>query len=306
MRTVFQFPTFPMRDPTIDPARVPGLPDRIAHWRSLVAAHVDVPDGVFAHPDRIALVDDAEATRRAHLACFIENLAVAEWYVARGGAAQVVTSYSMGLYPTLVHTGALATADALRVMEGACAAAHDLATDGPYAMLALTGPDAGIVDALLAAVAPTVERTDRYALDTHLITGRADAVRAVQSAAHEGGWTDTMLLPVSAPFHATALRGAQSRLQELVAGVAIADPRCPIRSSTAPVWLRTASDVRDEILRNVWSPMDWADTILAIAADGPAEFIECGTSRRLSNVAMRLLGPTHRVRALSDDSLPAT
>src|SRR5690606_2002237 len=101
MRIALQFPTFPMRDPMIGPDIVPGLSDLVQRWTEQAADHVDVPADTFAHPDRVALVEDAAATRRAHLACFIEDLAVAEWYGARVGAADAVTSYSMGLYPSL-------------------------------------------------------------------------------------------------------------------------------------------------------------------------------------------------------------
>jgi malonyl CoA-acyl carrier protein transacylase len=304
MRTVLQFPTFPMRDPELSTAAVPGLDALLAAWVDRVGAFVPVTPTTFAFPDRATLVDDVAATREAHVACFIENLAVAEWYAAHGRVADAVTSYSMGLYPALVHVEALAIGDALHVMAGACEAAHAGAGAGPYAMLAVTGPDADALLALCAHVAPAVELTDRYAPDTQLLTGRTDEVRAVQAATGAQGWTDTLLLPVSAPFHSTVLRSVRSALAVLLADVSVAAPRWPLRSSTAPQWLRTAADVHAEILRNVWSPMDWAGTVQAIAAEEPTEFIECGLSRRLSRVAQRLLGPAHRTRGIADDAIP--
>lgn len=313
MRTVLQFPTFVMRDPTIALEQIEPLAARLregVHRARECAPELLETDALFACPDRLTLAHDLRAARRAHVAALVEGVAIAAWCSPDRHRVDAVVPYSMGLYAALVYANAVPFEEALLLMLDACRIAHEVSGPGPYAMAALSGMTRAEIMQTAADAGVDIEITERFTRNTMLITGREHAVADLVSAAAARGWADTSHWPVSAPFHSATLRAAEPLVRARLARVAVTAPSVPIRSSTAPAWITSASDVRDEIVRNVWSPMDWLDSVRDVAtrdARGEAHhdathFIECGRSRRLSAVVQRDLGEPHTAWTPADST----
>jgi [acyl-carrier-protein] S-malonyltransferase len=304
----YLFPSFPMRDPEARHDAYPGLPEVVRAFADRAAEVVDVTPRTFLPPARAGFATALEATLQAQYACYVESLAIAEWLGRHYPPCDYVAGYSMGLFPAACHAGAVSFADGLRIMRDVCRAGHRAVDDRGYAVGAVFGMTEDEVRGVAARVDPEVEITDIYGPRSFLVSGRADPVAAVLAACEAQGASESKLIPVTAPFHASAMRVVEPGISAMLASVPVAAPRAPVLSCCTQRLLRTADDVRDEFTRNISSGMNWYQTMRALVAMDVRLFLECGTTPRLTNMARREVPGDYTIRSFLDfaDHAPAS
>ncbi|MBT3325911.1 MAG: ACP S-malonyltransferase [Gemmatimonadales bacterium] len=292
----YMFPTFPMRDRDLESDSIPGYSDLLEQWTERAGDFVDVSGDLFAfsEPGR---VEDLAATMNAHYACYLESLAMADWLGEHRSEADIVTGYSMGLFGALCYAGALDFGDGFRVMREVCTRVHEAVEGVSYAMGAVMGLEEARVRACLDG---PVEVTDVYSPSTLIIAGPSEVVDTVLSDCTEAGAEETLLIPVTAPFHSTALSGVVSGNRDTVASVTTSDPKRVVVSAIDGKPLESAADVRREIANNVASPMSWFSTLNVLLDLGTERLYECGRSQRLTNNARRELVGDYSVENFLD------
>jgi len=70
--------------------------------------------------------------------------------------------------------------------------------------------------------------------------------------------------------------------------VAITDLRFPIVNNADARFLRTASELRPSLIKQISAPLYWEDSIKTMAADGCGTFIEIGPGKVLSGLVKRI------------------
>jgi len=297
----YLFPTFPMRDAAASPARIPGYQAILDRWTEQAGQYIPVSDDLFDVPDP-ATVPDLPATLNAHYACFLEGMAMAEWLGEMRGRPDVVTGYSMGLFAALCCAGSVTFEDSLAVMAQICGNVHQAVEGQHYAMGVVSGLDETEASACFAG---TVEATDVYSPITIILAGLTTEVTQSLAACMAAGAEDTMLLPVSAPFHSTALSGIRGANLAAVETITIVAPEVRVISAISAAPLKTAEEVRREIIANVVTPMRWFATMLTVIQSGATAYYECGLSPRLTNVARRMMPENQNIENFLDFELTA-
>src|SRR5262249_29671072 len=122
-----------------------------------------------------------------------------------------------------------------------------------------------------------------------VIAGHARAVRRAGDRALAAGARKVIPLPVSAPFHCPLMAPAQRRLEEVLRGVAMRDPRSPVYGNADAAALRDAASSRSALVRQVTAPVLWMDLVRAIAASGIRTFVEVGPGKVLSGLVRRIV-----------------
>lgn len=296
LSTAYLFPTFPMRDVDAGADRIPGYGEILDGWTARAAKLIPIPDDLFAVPDPSA-IPDLQATLNAHHACYLEELAMAEWLSQTRGPADVVSGYSMGLFAALCWAESMAFEDGLAVMSEVCRNVHRVGDGKRYSMGVVSGLDELAVKSALVG---SVEVTDIYSPTTLILAGLTEEVAASTAACSSAGAEDTMLLPVSAPFHSTALGGVRSGNETAVAEVRLQRPVIPVISAVTAGRLDDVRAVRAELVGNVATPMRWFDTMVTLMDAGVDTFYECGLSQRLVNVARRMIPEGFRAENFLD------
>lgn len=282
------FPTFPMRQSDFTPDAVHGFTDVIAPIAARAARIVPIGPHTFDRPNPADPGVSVESTMNAHYACYIENLAMAALWERRFPACDYIAAYSMGLFPALCHSGALAFDDGLRLMHAIAAATPGVIAAGPYAMGIIVGLTAEEVGGRLRASGADLEITDIYAPRTIIVSGRHESVaHLVDRCASVEGVIEAYPIPVGAPFHSSALRGIAPIIRHLLTDVPVGRPRCGVLSPITQQVLSHPDDIRQELTDNVWHPMAWHATVRALVDAGVDVMLECGTSIRLTEHARR-------------------
>jgi [acyl-carrier-protein] S-malonyltransferase len=119
------------------------------------------------------------------------------------------------------------------------------------------------------------------------------------------GYKRGLLLPVSAPFHSSLLKPAAERLAAYLAKVDMRAPSIPILHNVDVASAAAPDAIRHALARQAASPVRWADTMRAFAADGITHIVECGPGTVLTGLAKRTV-PELAVHATNDgDALAA-
>ena len=212
------------------------------------------------------------------------------WRVAGGPQAALMAGHSLGEYAALTAAGALALADAVRIVRIRADAMQAAVPVGTGAMAAVLGLDDDGVRAACAAAAQgeIVEAVNFNAPSQVVIAGHASAVQRAIEAAKAAGAKRAMILPVSAPFHSSLLKPAADVLQEALAKVSVATPVVPVINNVDVKIEQDPAAIRDALVRQAWHAVRWVEIVQAMKAQGITHIVECGPGKVLTGMVKRI------------------
>ncbi|MGH7276111.1 MAG: ACP S-malonyltransferase [Candidatus Rokuibacteriota bacterium] len=241
---------------------------------------------VFEGPDA-----ELALTANTQPAVLTASVAAAAACAERGLKPALAAGHSLGEYSALVVAGALAFADAVRIVRRRGEFMQDAVPVGTGAMAAIMGLELPAVEQVCAEAAKgeVIEVANVNSAQQIVVAGHRAAVeRAVALAAARGG-RKSVLLPVSAPFHCALMAPAAERLRRELERVAVADPAVPVVRNVDAGVTRTAAEVKPFLLKQVASPVRWADCVGRLAGEGATTFIEVGPGRVLTALLKRIV-----------------
>ena len=225
------------------------------------------------------------------------------WLAAGGARPSVVAGHSLGEYSALVAADALDFDDAVRLVRLRAEAMQSAVPAGEGAMAAVLGlEDADIVAACAeAAQGEVVEAVNFNAPGQVVIAGGKAAVERAIAACKARGAKRAMPLPVSVPSHCALMTPAAERLAEALESVSINVPVLPVLHNADVAAYSEAAQIRDALVRQLYSPVRWTETIRKLAADGVLLHAECGPGKVLAGLNKRIES-TLSTSALTDDA----
>jgi len=222
------------------------------------------------------------------------TLEMAAWKVLEERLAigtLVMAGHSLGEYGALCAAKALLFADALRIIQARAAYQQDAVPPGVGANAAIQGLGRDVVIAICREVnaeSGLVSPSCYNAPDQTVVSGYAAPVEKVMAKALEAGAKRAVKLPLSAPFHCALLEGAARRLDSDFERLAFRDCATPVIPNCDPEARHSASTSRELLVRQIYQPVRWLETIGQMARMGVDTVIEVGPKRVLSVLALRI------------------
>jgi [acyl-carrier-protein] S-malonyltransferase len=203
----------------------------------------------------------------------------------------VVAGHSLGEYAALVAAGALAFADALRVVRERGRLMQEAVPVGVGAMAAIFNLSSDEVAQVCTEVAQgeIVSPANLNGGGQVVVAGHANAVRRAVAAAKARGAKRAVELAVSAPFHCALMSPAAEGLARMLASV-------PVRPLTVPVIANVTADmnqdplcVKDLLVRQVTAPVRWEESMVRLKSLGCEVAIEVGPGKVLAGLLKRIV-----------------
>jgi len=208
----------------------------------------------------------------------------------------VLAGHSLGEYSALVAAGALAFADALRLVKSRGRFMQEAVPPGQGAMAAILGLESTEVERLTAEASRPGEVcavANFNSPEQTVVAGLALAVERAVSLASERGARRALMLPVSAPFHSPLMQPARERLEPLLAATSFRLPAVPVIANVDARPVTDGDAARERLAQQVDSPVQWVDSVRAMVADfGVERFFEIGPGAVLSGLVRRIEGGT--------------
>ena len=212
-------------------------------------------------------------------------------YLEAGGKTPaVVAGHSLGEYSALVAAGALSFADAVKLVRLRAELMQSAVPQGVGAMAAVLGLDDDQVQAICAQAAQgeVVEAVNFNSPGQVVIAGNVAAVERAMAAAKEAGAKRALPLPVSVPSHCSLMKPAAEKLAEALQDVVIHTPQIRVIHNADVAAYDDADKIKDALVRQLYSPVRWTETVNALVAEGIAESAECGPGKVLAGLAKRI------------------
>lgn len=233
---------------------------------------------------------------------------VATWrYWQRRSAVvpDVVAGHSLGEYSALVAAGALAFPEALKLVRERAERMQAAVPAGVGAIAAVLGlDDEAVIQACRdAAQGEVVEAVNFNSPGQAVIAGHAAAVQRALEACKAAGAKRAVLLPMSVPAHSSLMQPAADGFAASLRAATITRPVCAFWSPVDGKAHADPEDIRALLIRQLASPVHWAELVRALIAAGASTFVECGPGKVLTGLNRRIdKNPALQCLALQDSA----
>ena len=221
---------------------------------------------------------------------------VATWraYQALGGRTPAaLAGHSLGEYSALVAAGSLDFADAVRLVRLRAQLMQEAVPQGAGAMAAILGLDDDAVRAVCAAAEAELSGEVAEAVNFNspgqvVIAGSAAAIARAAELAKEAGAKRALPLPVSVPSHCRLMQPAAAKLATALQNTAFRQPEIRVIHNADVAAHTDIAHIKDALVRQLYSPVRWTETVALLVEEGITESAECGPGKVLAGLAKRI------------------
>lgn len=213
------------------------------------------------------------------------------WQQSGGKQPEFMAGHSLGEYTALVAAGALSFADALPLVRYRAQVMQEAVAEGVGGMAAILGLDDDIVRAVCAEAAQgeVVEAVNFNTPGQVVIAGHKTAVERSMELAKARGAKRALPLPVSVPSHCSLMKPAAEKLAAYLQSVSFRAPIVPVLHNADVKSHNSEADIRDALVRQLYQPVRWVETVQALAAAGVTHAVECGPGKVLAGMTKRIV-----------------
>lgn len=207
----------------------------------------------------------------------------------------LLAGHSLGEYTALVCAEALSFQDAVRLVAARGQYMQEAVPMGKGGLAAIVGlEDATVLDICHKAVLDNevLSPANYNSPGQVVIGGDILAVERAIILAKEAGARLAKILPVSVPSHCILMKPAAERLSEMLSTISIQNPRIPIINNVDVSRYTDANSIRDGLVRQLYMPVRWVETIEAFIQNGVSYIIECGPGKVLTGLNKRIAQET--------------
>lgn len=213
-----------------------------------------------------------------------------QWCVSDGPRPDFVAGHSLGEYSALVAAESLDFIEAVKLVQLRGELMQDAVPAGEGRMAAILGlEDADVVAACEeAAQGDVVAAVNFNAPGQVVIAGSAAAVERAIEACKGRGARKAMPLPVSVPSHCALMKGAAEQLAEALEDVRFNDAVIPVVQNVNATVVKEADTLKSNLLKQLYSPVLWTDSIRTLSDEGVTVAVECGAGKVLAGLIKRI------------------
>ena len=233
--------------------------------------------------------EDLRATRVTQPAIFIHSVALA---LCTPGlpAPDMVGGHSLGEFSALVAAGAVSFEDGLKLVSVRANAMQKCCEKVPGTMAAIINLPDETIEKVCAEV-PGIVIPANFNCDGQLvISGEKEAVLAACDALKAAGAKRALPLAVGGAFHSPLMEPARAELAKAIEATEVKAPRCPIYQNVTALPETDPVRIKDNLLKQLTSPVRWTQSVKNMLADGATEFTELGPGTVLQGLVKRISG----------------
>lgn len=214
------------------------------------------------------------------------------WQQSGGKKPVLLAGHSFGEYSALVAAGALSFRDALPLVRFRAQAMQAAVKEGEGGMAALLGLDDALIPEVCreAAQGQVLEAANLNSPGQVVIAGHRDAVQRGCEVAMAKGAKRAIMLAVSVPVHCSLMKPAAEKLSAHLVDVQLAVPQVPVVQNADVAAYDDPAAIKDALVRQLYSPVRWIETVRHFARNGVATVVECGPGRVLGGLTKRIDG----------------
>jgi len=217
----------------------------------------------------------------------------------------IIAGHSLGEYSALVCAEVITLEDAVALVEKRGQFMQASVPEGIGAMSAIIGLDnQAIIDACAKAqYQDVVSAVNFNSPGQVVIAGHKAAVERAGVLCKELGAKRVLPLPVSVPSHCALMKGAADKLALELDEITFNTPNISIVNNVDVVVESSAEAIKIALVKQLYSPVRWSETISKLANDGIEQVVEAGPGKVLQGLIKRIDKSVTCISVNNSDSL---
>ena len=230
--------------------------------------------------------EDLRATAVTQPAIFLHSVIAAA--CMEDFRPEMTAGHSLGEFSALVAAGALGFEDGLRLVAIRADAMQKACESAPGTMAAVLGLDFKTIEDICESIDGVVVPANYNSPGQLVISGDNDAIDVACKLMKEAGAKRALKLPVGGAFHSPLMAPAAERLAEAIGNTAVKAPFCPVYQNVDALPHTDPAEIKENLLRQLTSPVRWAQTVDNMIADGASSFKEVGPGTVLAGLIKKI------------------
>lgn len=212
------------------------------------------------------------------------------WCDIKDAHPKLLAGHSLGEYSALVAAGAIAFADAVKLVQFRAQCMQQAVPEGVGAMAAILGLDDDAVASACAEAAQgeVVEPANFNSPGQIVIAGHTAAVERATVQAKALGAKRALPLPVSVPSHCSLMLEAGDAFASALNSVEIREPKIPVLHNVNADFCQHPDDIREALAKQLSQPVQWTKTVERLRDEGVSSYVECGPGKVLLGLIKRI------------------
>ncbi|MDC9597867.1 ACP S-malonyltransferase [Xenorhabdus anantnagensis] len=213
------------------------------------------------------------------------------WQEKGGKAPSMMAGHSLGEYSALVCAGVIEFQQAIKLVELRGKLMQEAVPEGQGAMYAIIGLDNESIAKACeeSAQGQVVSPVNFNSPGQVVIAGEKDAVERAGAACKAAGAKRALPLSVSVPSHCALMKSAAEQLAAALQKVVFNQPQFPIVNNVDVKVEKTADAIQDALVRQLYNPVRWAESVEYIAEQGVEQLLEIGPGKVLTGLTKRIV-----------------
>ena len=202
----------------------------------------------------------------------------------------LMAGHSLGEYSALVCAGAIDFQDAVKLVELRGKLMQQAVPEGAGAMYAIIGLDN---DSIIKACQNAEQGEIVSAVNFNspgqvVIAGAKAAVERAAVLCKEAGAKRALPLAVSVPSHCALMKPAADQLAVSLESIAVKSPAVAVINNVDVKTENDAQAIRHALVRQLYSPVRWTETVEKMATNGIEVLVEIGPNKVLNGLTKRI------------------
>jgi [acyl-carrier-protein] S-malonyltransferase len=248
---------------------------------------------MFEGPER-----DLTLTENAQPALLAASLAVIRVLESEGGLVfgrhvAYVAGHSLGEYSALTAAGAVAVADAARLVKLRGQTMQRAVPFGEGAMAALLGLNVEAARVIAAEVVRSEPHeicavANDNAPGQVVVSGHHRAIKRAIAIARSRGARRSIILPVSAPFHSPLMAPAAEVMEKALDETAFCAPLVPLVANLSASAISDPKEIKRQLVGQVTAMVRWRESMQFLKNAEVGEIVEIGSGHVLTGLCRRI------------------
>lgn len=233
--------------------------------------------------------EDLKQTKVTQPAIFLHSVILAA-HLGDRFRPDMVGGHSLGEFSALVAAGAMSFDDGLRLVIARANAMQKCCELRPSTMAAIVKLADDVVEQVCAEITAAGEVVVAANYNTPgqlVISGTLEGVaQACEKCKELKG--RALPLAVGGAFHSPLMEPARVELAQAIEHTEFHAPICPCYQNVCALPVSDPAEIKQNLNKQLTSPVRWTATVQHMVADGAAEFIEVGPGMALQGMVKRI------------------
>lgn len=247
--------------------------------------------------------EELTLTTNAQPALLTTSIAIYHYFKQSGIRADFVAGHSLGEYTALVAAEAISFEDGVYAVRKRGEFMEEAVPNREGTMAAVLGLGREELEKVTEAITEEgypVQLANINCPGQIVISGTSKGVEMASVKAKEAGAKRALPLDVSGPFHSSLMKPASDKLQSVLNEIEIKTAAVPVIANVSASEMREPREIKEKLIEQLYSPVQWEDSVKKMISLGVDTFIEIGPGKVLSGLVKKI-DRTVKTYAISDE-----